>query len=61
MVTLKELREKNCMTQDEVREKIGMKSPSNYSKIENRKQKPRMETRRELANLFNVKVWEIEF
>jgi transcriptional regulator with XRE-family HTH domain len=61
MSTLKELREKNCMTQIKVMKAIDMISQSNYSKIEHRKQKPRMETRHKLAKLFGVKVWEIEF
>ena len=60
-MTLKELREKYALTQDELIGKIGLKSRSNYSKIENGKHKPSMMVRRKLAELFKVNVWEIEF
>jgi DNA-binding XRE family transcriptional regulator len=58
--TLKELRELNCMTQADVVEHIGG-SRTNYSKIENRHQKPRLHYRKKLADLFKVKPSEIEF
>lgn len=61
MNTIKELREKNCLTQEDVMKVIGMESRSNYSKIEHKKQKPRLHTRKLLADLFNVNPWDIDF
>ena len=61
MKTLKELREEVSFTQEEVMSKIGMKGRSNYSRIENRKQKPRPEARRKIALLFKVKPADIEW
>lgn len=60
-MTLKELRERQALTQDEVVKAVGLKSRSNYSNIETGKQKPRPKTRRILAEFFRVKVWEVEF
>jgi len=61
MSTIKELREAQCYSQVEIMEKVGMKSRSNYSKIENRKQAPRISMRRKLAEVFGVKPTEIEW
>jgi transcriptional regulator with XRE-family HTH domain len=61
MKTLKELREAESLTQEEVMSKIGMESRSNYSKIENRKQIPRPETRRKIAKLFKTKPSDVEW
>lgn len=61
MVTIKELRERKAKTQDEVVKDIGLGSRSNYSKIENRKHKPRPGTRRKLAEYFGIDVQKIEF
>ena len=61
MKTIKQLREEQCYTQAEIAKKIGMDGLSNYSRIENLKQKPRMATRRKLAEVFGVNPSEIQF
>ena len=61
MKTIKELREMNCRTQLEVMKAIGMKGRTNFSSIEHRRQKPRMSTRRKLAEYFNVAPFEIDW
>lgn len=54
MQTIKELRISFCFTQEEVMKSIKMKSRSNFSKIENRKNNPGLKTKRRLAELFKV-------
>jgi transcriptional regulator with XRE-family HTH domain len=61
MKTIKQLREEQSFSQQEVMKAIGMKSVSNYSKIENRKQKPRITTRRKIAEFFKVSPTDIDF
>jgi transcriptional regulator with XRE-family HTH domain len=61
MKTIKQYREEASLTQQEVMTSIGMLSRSNYSKVENRKQKPRPDARRKIAKLFKVKPSEIEW
>jgi transcriptional regulator with XRE-family HTH domain len=61
MMTLKELREKYCYTQKQVMDAIGMKSRTNYSRVEHRVYKPRLTTRRKIANYFKVEPWDIDF
>jgi transcriptional regulator with XRE-family HTH domain len=61
MKTLKRFREEASYSQTEVMAEIGMKSRSNYSKIENLKQMPRPQTRRKIAKLFKVKPSDIKW
>jgi len=60
MKTVKQLREEFALSQEEVIKQIGI-TISTYSRIENRKQKPRPETRRNIAKLFGVKPADIDW
>jgi transcriptional regulator with XRE-family HTH domain len=61
METIKELRIKACLTQEEFMIKINMKSRSNYSKIENRKHIPSLKTKRAIARVFDINPSEIDW
>jgi transcriptional regulator with XRE-family HTH domain len=61
MSTVRELRERDCRTQLEVMEAIGMRGRSNFTRIEHRKQKPRISTRRKIAEYFKVEPRDVEW
>ena len=60
MATLKELREKRALTQDELSRLSGIRAAT-ISSLETSLQKPRPSTHRKLAKALKVKPIELEF
>jgi DNA-binding XRE family transcriptional regulator len=60
MPTLKELRAKNFITQEELSRKVNI-SLNSINAIENGRQKPRFSTIRKLAEFFKVHPSKIDF
>lgn len=60
MAKLKEIREKQFITQEELA-KMAETTTSTINRLENGKQKPRFGTRKKIAKVLNVKPAEIDF
>ena len=60
MAKLKELREKQFLTQEELAKKAET-TTGTINRLENGKQKPRFGTRRKIAKALNVEPAEIDF
>ena len=60
MAKLKELREKQFLSQEELSRKAET-TTGTINRLENGKQKPRFATRRKIARALNVKPAEIDF
>ena len=60
-VKLKEIREKNKVTQDEMSELLGYKHKSGYSKLENGDRKVSLEQAKAISDFFHRSIEDIFF